>query len=106
MSLFYRKVLLASVLFLNAVLLYSLIWGTMGVGAYRDQKRLHTKLNKTVTSLDAANTELPGEIDLLRNDVDYQEKLIRNRLNYVKRNEILYIYPQVGVESAGVVQYD
>ncbi len=106
MSLFWRKTLLALVLVLNVVLLYSLIWGDMGIRAYREQKKLHNKLERRVESLNTANAALKKEIDLLRNDEKYQEKLIRNRLNFVKRNEILYIFPQVEKESAGVKHDD
>lgn len=106
MSLLWRKILLAMAVALNAVLLYSLLWGDMGIRSYREQKNLHKKLEARIESLDKANAALKEEIDLLRNDEKYQEKLIRNRLNFVKRNEILYIFPQVESDSAGVKHYD
>ena len=78
---------------INVILLYSLIWGSQGLNAYRNLKEQHQILERRIAELDAGNVALSREIRLLQADEKYQEKVIRNRFNFVKDNEILYIFP-------------
>ena len=81
---------------INLVLLYSLIWGSQGLNAYRNLKEQHQVLGDRIKLLDAKNLALSREIRLLQSDTKYQEKVIRNRFNFVKDDEILYIFPESG----------
>lgn len=79
---------------INLVLAYSLIWGEQGLKAYRNLKEQHYILEARIKELDSKNIALSREIRLLQTDEEYQEKVIRKRFNFVKDNEILYIFPE------------
>ena len=100
----WRRLILAFSIALNLVLLYSLIWGARGAVSYRELKNEHTMLASRMNALDKINVELGKEIALLKSDTKYQEKMIRSRLNFVKPNEILYIFPGDKPESSGASQ--
>ena len=89
----WQRVFIGFSLAINAILLYSLIWGGQGLNAYRNLKEQHQLLEGRIQELDAKNIALSREIRLLQSDEKYQEKVIRNRFNFVKDNEILYIFP-------------
>lgn len=78
---------------INVILFYSLIWGNQGLNAYRSLKEHHTMLEARLQELDERTIALSREIRLLQVDEKYQEKIIRKRFNFVKDNEILYIFP-------------
>ncbi len=89
-----RQVALVVSLLLNVVLVYSLVWGEQGVLAYRRLKTFHDRLTTQIAELDEKNILLSQEIRLLQSDDKYVEKVVRNRLNYVRETEILYIFPE------------
>ena len=90
----WRRLLLAFLLAINAILLYRLIWSdTQGVLAYKTLKERHAVLEARIKELDEKNVALSREIRLLQSDEKYLEKIIRKHLNFVKDNEILYIFP-------------
>ena len=45
-----------------------------------------------LAALNEQRASLSREIRLLKTDPDYVEKVIRQRLNYVRKNEILYLF--------------
>ncbi|MCC8193941.1 MAG: septum formation initiator family protein [Deltaproteobacteria bacterium] len=90
----WHRIFIGFSLAINVVLLYSLIWGGQGLNAYRNLKEQHKVLEGRIQNLDARNLALSREIRLLQSDEKYQEKVIRNRFNFVKDNEILYIFPE------------
>jgi cell division protein FtsB len=89
----WQRIFIGFSLAINLVLIYSLIWGDQGFDAYRILKEQHQLLEERMQDLDAMNIALSREIRLLQSDEKYQEKVIRNRFNFVKDNEILYIFP-------------
>ena len=89
----WQRIFIGLSLSINVVLAYSLIWGSQGLGAYRNLKEQHAVLEERIKQLDAQNIALSREIRLLQSDDKYQEKIIRKRFNFVKDNEILYIFP-------------
>lgn len=89
----WRRIVLGVSLLLNAVLLYSLIWGSKGVISYREYKEQSLLLEKRIDELKERNLALSKEIHLLKTDANYVEKMIRTRLNFVRENEILYVFP-------------
>ncbi|SBV94114.1 Septum formation initiator family protein [uncultured delta proteobacterium] len=90
----WQRVFVGFSLAINGILIYSLIWGGQGLQAYRNLKEQHQVLEERIKDLDAKNVALSREIRLLQSDEKYQEKIIRNRFNFVKDNEILYIFPE------------
>lgn len=97
-----RRIVFAVSIFLNLVLFYNLIWGESGAIAYQELRERYDTLEARIRQADAENLELTKEISLLRTDEKYLEKVIRNRLNYVRENEILYIFPETDqAETAG-----
>ena len=89
----WQRIFVGLSLAINCILLYSLIWGDQGLRAYRNLKEQHYFLESRIKDLDERNIALSKEIRLLRSDEKYQEKVIRQRFNFVKDNEILYIFP-------------
>ena len=89
----WQRALLGISLLVNVVLVYGLIWGDQGLMAYQSLKEQHNTLESRIKGLDEKNLALSREIRLLQSDEKYQEKMIRKRFNFVKDNEILYIFP-------------
>lgn len=101
---FVRRIILIFSLFLNMVLLYTLIWGERGVIAYKELRIRCDALEERIRQAGDNNLELSKEIRLLQSDEKYIEKIIRNRLNFVRSNEILYIFPgETNGDSSGVL---
>lgn len=93
-----RRIVFAVSVFLNIVLVYNLIWGQRGVIAYKELRARCSILEATIEKIGEDNLNLSQEIRLLQSDEKYLEKVIRNRLNFVRENEILYVFPG-GVQS-------
>lgn len=89
----WRRFLLCLSLAVNALLLYRFVWGTNGLVDYQSLKKQGKMLEQRISELDKANLALSREIRLLQSDDKYNEKMIRKRLNFVKDNEILYLFP-------------
>ncbi len=102
-----RRLVLAVSVVLNLVLLYSLIWGQQGAIAYKELRERTKNLEEKIARLDEENLTLSREIRLLQSDEKYLEKMIRKRLNFVRDNEILYIFPEdTKSESSGVPPHE
>ncbi len=70
-----------------------LVWSDDGIIAYQEMKQKYVILEKRVKELDNKNLILSQEIRLLQSDDKYIETMIRKRLNFVRENEILYVFP-------------
>jgi cell division protein FtsB len=90
---FVHRTVLAASLLLNLVLAYNLVWGKSGAIAYMDLRERRDVLENRIAAAGEENLALSREIRLLQSDAKYIEKTIRNRLNFVRGNEILYIFP-------------
>lgn len=102
-----RRFVLAVSLALNLVLVYNLIWGQRGTIAYKELKLQCDKLEERIRRIGEDNLALSKEIHLLQTDEKYIEKMIRNRLNFVRSNEILYIFPgETKGEPAGAPPHE
>ena len=98
-----RRLVLGISLALNMVLLYNLIWGGSGAISYNELRERCADLEDRIKRISEENLALSKEIRLLQSDEKYIEKMIRSRLNFVRSNEILYIFPdETKVESSGV----
>ena len=84
--------ILAVALLVNLTLGVRLFWGPQSLSSYHHLKTQHAALQADLVAQDGVNAGLSREIRLLQNDARYLEKKIRQRLNYVKENEILYLF--------------
>jgi cell division protein FtsB len=89
---FWKVFLLAALGVLNVVLFYRMVWSPYGILVYHKLRQEYAQLETQVRELDKSNLALSREIRLLRSDDNYAEKMIRQRLHYVKDNEILYLF--------------
>ena len=101
---FWKVFILTALGVLNLVLFYRMIWSPYGIMAYHELRQEHEYLEKQVYELDQTNLALSREIRLLRDDAGYVEKMIRQRLHYVKENEVLYLFTDAqSTSKAGAV---
>jgi cell division protein FtsB len=79
---------------LNITLAFKLIWGEQGILAHRELKAKSAALEARLADVSARQQRLSDEIRLLRSDAAHMENIVRSRLNYVKDNEVLYMFPE------------
>lgn len=77
---------------LNVVVFFFLMWGQNGWLSLRDLKQQLVQLQEDKVKLDARNLRLSHEIRLLKTDKEFQKKMIRLRLRYIRDNELVYIF--------------
>lgn len=83
-----RVVLFFAVFFLLALLFF---WGYFPtLSHYRELKFQEEEIDKKIEELDLKIQALEEERNLLKNDVEYLEKVIRGELGLVKPGEIVY----------------
>ena len=87
-----RVAILVSLWAINLVLFFHMVWGEGGILVYRDLKRTYASLEQEIARSDGENLALSREIRLLQTDKQYVEKMIRERLHYVRENELLYLF--------------
>lgn len=87
-----KPIFLALVLLLNAALFGRLMWGENSIYAWKALKEKQNDVSQELAQLDERRAALSREIRLLKTDPDYVEKVIRQRLNYVRKNEVLYLF--------------
>ncbi len=91
-----RRFLLGLLVLINLVLLIRLGFSEQGVFGYLELDEKVQELEHKIEVADNRTIELSLEIRRLKSDRAYQEKVIRSRMNYVKENELLYIFPEKG----------
>lgn len=96
-----RLALVALLLVINLFLLFRLIWSDQGVFAYLELKGRYDALQEKIDSVDGQSLDLSQEIRKLRSDTGYQEKVVRERMNFVKKDELLYIFPDDNAKPGG-----
>lgn len=101
-----RRILLGVLVVLNIILLIRLAVSDQGLFGYLDLDERVDSLQKKIEKTDDRSLELSREIRRLKTDRSYQEKVIRSRMNYVKDNEILYIFPDEGENNSPGVSSD
>lgn len=100
LSFVWKSAILVVALLINFTLAYRLLWGDQSISAWRDLKAIQVSLAADLQSLDKRRTDLSREIRLLQTDGEYVEKVIRQRLNYVRSNEILYLFDPAKLEDS------
>ena len=91
-SMVWKTGILAIALLINFTLGIRLFLGPQSLSNYRHLKKQQGALQADLAVQDGMNAALSREIRLLQSDGRYLEKKIRQRLNYVKENEILYLF--------------
>lgn len=97
----WRRTLLSILIAVNLILLYRLVWGENGWFAYRELKAKYDTLSHELEEVRARGLELSREIRQLKTNPQAQEKAVRDRLNFVREDEILYIFPKETDKSSG-----
>lgn len=103
---FWRVSILLILGIFNLALFSRMIWGPTGLVEYRDLKRQHAALLAEISNLDAENRALSKDIRLLQSDSQYMEKMIRQRLHYMRDNEVLYLFGSSAQPSPGASAHD
>jgi len=101
-----RIVIVALLLVINLLLLFRLIWSDQGVFAYMELKNRYEVLQAKIDGVDVQSLDLSQEIRRLKSDKAYQEKVVRERMNFVKKDELLYIFPDETAKPSGEVSDD
>lgn len=99
-TLLWKASLLILAFFVNATLGWRLVSGPQSLVTYRELRAQYEDLKREVERYDGINAALSREIRLLQTDDRYIEKSIRQRLNFVLDNEILYLFTEEP-QSAG-----
>ncbi len=87
-----RLAVLCAFLLINSLLFYKAVWGTGGLLDHRDLVRQQQAAEEECRRLDAENRALSRDIRLLQTDPRFVEKMVRDRLHYLRGNEILYLF--------------
>ena len=97
---FWKSVILILAVIVNVTLIFRLFWGPQSIISYRELAAQYAGLTQEIERYDAVNAALSREIRLLQSDENYVEKMIRQRLNFVRSNEILYLFTENGNSGA------
>ncbi|WP_027184926.1 FtsB family cell division protein [Desulfovibrio inopinatus] len=90
----WRRALLFTLIGLNLFLLYGFFLGNDGLFTYLELKEQYRDLTSILEKTHGKCIDLSQEIRWLKSDREFIEKMTRNKMNYLKQNEILYIFPQ------------
>lgn len=94
---FWKVTIIVALGVLNVALFGRMLWGPTGIMEYRALKQQHGSLKAEIARLDAENMILSRDIRLMQSDPLYVEKMVRQRLHYLRDNEIVYLFaPQTG----------
>lgn len=83
------QVLAVVLLVLNVLLLYAILFSSKGILGYRQQSQQVLELDAKVRKLKEDNHKLFRKIQGFKNDPRAQERLIREKLGWVRENELM-----------------
>lgn len=101
-----RVALIALVGICDLALFGKMMWGQGGIIEYRELKREYSQIQTRIAELDAENMALSREIRLLQTDNKYTEKMVRQKLRYLRDNEIVYLFPDTTGAQSGAISND
>jgi cell division protein FtsL len=87
-----KKLLIAAGALFALYLLASLMLGEMGVVKYYRMKAQYQALNDDIMKLKQDNAKLQKEVNALRTDPAYVERIARDKLGLARPGEIVYYY--------------
>ncbi len=96
----WNRFLLGLILTLNVFLLYRVVFSDHGIFVYRELKTRYVELEKRIQVLNDVSLELSQEIRLLKSDRRHIEQIIRQQMNFVKDDEIVYVFPAAPSEAS------
>lgn len=91
---------------INVALFFKTLWGPTGIMEFRHLKDQYAQLQEKIASLDAENAAISRDIRLMQSDSKYVEKMVRQKLHYVRDNELVYIFTNPAGAGAGVKTND
>lgn len=98
LSFFWKSTILTFALLMNITLGYSLFFSEQSFFAWRSLHERYAGLAMDLNTVIEKKANLSQQIRLLQSDSSYMEKIIRQRLNYVRENEVLYIFDKEAEE--------
>jgi cell division protein FtsB len=96
-----EKSLMLAVALLGVVLVALGLFGNNGIITYTELKRGYNDMQQRVDKLNRENEKLMEEINALRNDPTYIERIAREELGMVRPGEVLYRVRQGGTNERG-----
>lgn len=86
-----RKLLIGVLVLVNCILLYSVVFSGKGVLSLRAMREDREKLVARAALLGERSERLSQEIIWLEKGGEYTERIIRDKANFLKDDEIVYI---------------
>ncbi len=83
-----------------------MVWGPGGIVEYRELKQQYASLKDRSAALDGENMALSRDIRLLQSDDQYVEKMVRQKLRYLRDNEIVYLFADQDEAQSGAIKND
>ena len=96
-----RKMLPAALIVINILLFYNLIWSDRGLFAFNELKNRQAQMAQKVEEVSGKSLDLSQEIRWLKSDRSFTEKITRARMNFLKDNEVLYIFSKASPDALG-----
>ena len=90
----WKSLLIAAGVVLVLYFLVTRVLGEMGVVKYYRMKAQYSSLTKEIAKLKQDNVRLRKDVDSLKNDPAYLERVARDKLGLVRPGEIVYYYDQ------------
>lgn len=103
---FWRVSIVLSLGLLDILLLGKMLWGPTGIMEYKSLKDQYNNLQSQITKLDNENLAISRDIRLMRTDSKYAEKMVRQKLHYLRDNELVYLFATPGNDRAGATTND
>lgn len=100
LSSFWKSTILTFAILMNITLCYSMFLGDRSLFVWSDLHERYITLTEELAFVNEEKALLSQQIRLLQTDKDYVETVIRQRLNYVRDNEILYIFGDTQKEDS------
>ena len=96
-----RKLLPVALAVVNVLLFYNLLWSKNGLLAFNKLKNDQAQMAQKVEEVSGKSLDLSQEIRWLKSDRTFTEKIIRSRMNFLKDNEVLYIFSKASPDAQG-----
>lgn len=97
-----RRLVIGLLVCLNLLLLMRLLWSDQSVFSYLELRSRYERLDRLDREAEERTVQLSREITRLREDPSYQERVVRDRMNYLRKGETLYIFPEQSETTPGV----
>ena len=94
-----KAIFIAILGILDVAIFCKMLWGDTGLIEVQTLKDQYKILKLSVQKLDQENQGLSREIRLMQSDNAYAEKMIRQKLHYLRDNEIVYLFSDESVSK-------